>query len=146
LKMEWKTCKNVIGSQTDIGEAAQKIPPGIPGKYGHSIMDMPIDPQIAQSVEKDWNLLVPPHYTEKDLLELLGQEINHLIRQDFPRLLSILYRVDVPEASLRKTLRENPHTDAGAIIARMILERQKEKQKLRARFKAGSADTDEERW
>jgi hypothetical protein len=109
-------------------------------------MDMPIDPQIAQSVEQDWNLLVPPHYTERDLLELLGQEINLLIKQNFSKLLSILYRVDIPEASLRKTLRENPHTDAGAIIAQMILDRQKEKQKLRALFKAGSADTEEERW
>jgi len=116
-------------------------------KYGHSGMDTSIDPTITASVERDWQLTFPKHCTESDLLSLLGAEINRLILHDFSRLLSILYRVDIPEKKLRQTLHENRDKDAGAIIAVMILERQKEKKKLREMFKQEEGDMDaEEKW
>ncbi len=110
-------------------------------------MQQPLDPSITSAVEQDWQLVLPARCTETDLLGLLGPEINRLILHDFSRLLSILYRVDIPEKKLRQTLHENRDKDAGHVIAVMILERQKEKQKLRALFRSKESDADaEERW
>jgi hypothetical protein len=110
-------------------------------------MDAILDPSISASVEKDWQLVLPPRCTETDLLALLGAEINRLILHDFSRLLSILYRVDIPEKKLRQTLHENRDRDAGHVIAVMILDRQKEKRKLREMFKSKEGGEDsEERW
>lgn len=109
-------------------------------------MDTILDPSISASVEKDWQLVLPPRCTETDLLALLGAEINRLILHDFSRLLSILYRVDIPEKKLRQTLHENRDRDAGHVIAVMILERQKEKKKLREMFKSRETGDEEEKW
>jgi hypothetical protein len=110
-------------------------------------MEAPLDPTIAASVERDWQLSLPPKCTEEDLLALLSAQINQLILHDFSRLLSILYRVDIPEKKLRQTLRDNPKADAGRVIAVMILERQKEKKKLREMFKRKDMDVDaDEKW
>jgi hypothetical protein len=56
----------------------------------------------------------------------VGEYINHLIVHDFEKLVRILYRVDVDENRLRTILKQE-HTDAGILIARMIIERQIQK-------------------
>lgn len=81
------------------------------------------------------------------LFENLAAEINHLIQTDFERLVNLLYRIDVSEARLKEMLQSNPDSDAGHVIARLLIERQIQKIRLRREF---SADTppvnDEERW
>jgi len=60
--------------------------------------------------------------------------INGLIDKNFEKLLMILYRIDVHEDKLRKLLKANPSTDAGLVIADLILERQVQKIKTRQEF------------
>ncbi|MCR6719344.1 MAG: hypothetical protein NVV59_03420 [Chitinophagaceae bacterium] len=57
----------------------------------------------------------------------LVRRINELVTNDFNRLVSILYRVDVDEEKLKKRLREFPQVDAGEIILDMIIERTAQK-------------------
>jgi hypothetical protein len=77
----------------------------------------------------------------------LAQKINDLLNNDFARLVSILYRVDVNEAKLKALLQQNPHTDAGLIIADLLIERQAEKKKARDSFRSSSREIDEnEEW
>jgi hypothetical protein len=54
---------------------------------------------------------------------LLAEKITTMINGDFSALVQLLYRVDVDESRLRKLLRENKASDAGGLIARLILER-----------------------
>ena len=49
--------------------------------------------------------------------------INELIKNDFSRLVQILYRIDVSEAKLKNILNANPNEDAGKLIAQVIIER-----------------------
>jgi len=64
---------------------------------------------------------------EPDLNPALAAYINELILTNFERLVQLLYRIDVSEEKLKKLLRQNPESDAGVIIASLIIERQKQK-------------------
>jgi hypothetical protein len=86
-----------------------------------------------------------------DALEaILAEKIGILIDKDFGALVQLLYRVDVSESRLRQLLLENRTTDAGRLIARLLLERQWQKIVTRREFsrekpKEDAAD-EEERW
>lgn len=64
----------------------------------------------------------------------LERTINELIKNDFSRLVQILYRIDVSEAKLKNILSENPNEDAGKIIAQVIIERLVATKKARESF------------
>ena len=63
--------------------------------------------------------------------------IDDLIRNDFNRLVSILYRVDISEAKLKQKLAENTDNKilAAETIARLFIEREEEKIISRAKYR-----------
>lgn len=70
--------------------------------------------------------------------EILTQFIDHLIQNDFNRLLSILYRVDISEEKLKRKLAENKDQQfSSKIIAQMLIDRELEKIISRAKYKKG---------
>lgn len=79
--------------------------------------------------------------------QLLANKINELVNTQFQKLVSILYRMDVSETKLKQLLSDNPGTDAGLIIADLMIERQKEK--IRSRKELSKPDeniSDDEKW
>ena len=88
---------------------------------------------------------------EKDQLAILqknlADRINHLINTDFERLVSLLYRMDINEKKLKQLLQENPGTDAGPIIAELVIEREIQKIKSRRQFNQRDPDiSEEDKW
>lgn len=84
---------------------------------------------------------------EKLSLDELIAYINHLIANDFSKLVWLLYAVDVSEKKLKQLLAEHPNEDAGKLIALLMLERQEQKRKSREQFKKPEQDIPEEdRW
>ena len=76
----------------------------------------------------------------------LAARINQLVNEDFNKLISILYRLDIDEHALRKLLQNNAE-DAGTIIAGMVIQRQLEKNKSRREFRQRDENIDEaEKW
>ena len=73
----------------------------------------------------------------------MAEKINAMITGDFSALIRILYRVDVSESRLRQLLQENKATDAGRLIARLILERQWQKILTRREYSREDADRGE---
>jgi hypothetical protein len=71
-----------------------------------------------------------------ELRSLLSGHIHQLINNNFNKLVSILYRIDVNETKLRQLLHDNPAQDAGKIIADLIIDRQL--QKLKSRKESGT--------
>ena len=90
----------------------------------------------------------------KEIHTQLSTYINALIKDDFDKLITYLYRIDVNEQKLKSLLQQNPNEDAGNIIATLIIERQQQKINTRERFSqrddnlpAGQAGFDaEEKW
>ena len=84
---------------------------------------------------------------DKILFEHLASEINNLIRTDFEKLVSLLYRIDVSEVKLKEMLQAQPDRDAGHIIAELLIERQLQKIKLRHLFSKAQGDiSEDEKW
>ena len=98
-----------------------------------------------QQVSKELDIITD----EKDhrlMKQMLINRINELLTTDFQKLVSILYRVDVSEAKLKLLLKENPGTDAGLIIAELMIERQAQKIKSRQKHRRDPTNSDEEAW
>ena len=77
----------------------------------------------------------------------LSVYINRLIKNDFDKLITYLYRIDVNEQKLKSLLQQNPNEDAGNIIATLIIERQQQKIKIREQFIQQNTNFDaEEKW
>jgi hypothetical protein len=77
----------------------------------------------------------------------LSTYINTLIKDDFDKLITYLYRIDVNEQKLKSLLQQNPNEDAGNIIATLIIERQQQKIKTREQFSRRDSSFDtEEKW
>ena len=85
--------------------------------------------------------------TYSELHTQLADYINGLIKNDFDKLISYLYRIDVNEQKLKTLLQKNPNENAGNIIAALIIERQQQKIKTRELFSQQDNDVDEdEKW
>jgi hypothetical protein len=104
------------------------------------------DEQVLQEVSKELGIIVK----EKDHSpgkEILAEKINELITNDFQKLVTILYRMDVSEIKLKQLLNENPGTNAALIIADLMIERQAEKIRSREQFsKRDENISDDEKW
>jgi hypothetical protein len=99
---------------------------------------------VQQEINGDFDL--PVTTDQQQLVDALAAAINHLIQADFARFISILYRIDISENTLKETLEKQPDQDAGVLIAGLIIERQLLKQKMRAQFKSQQNIPDDEKW
>lgn len=81
------------------------------------------------------------------LLDELRNFLNELIQSDFTKLVQLLYRIDISEMKLKQILKDNPQSDAGLLIAQMIIERQIQKIRFRKEMESKEVeDGGEERW
>ena len=106
-----------------------------------------MDTGIIQYINRQFDLSIQESLEEERLIEILSHKINELIENDFSRLVQLLYSIDVSEQKLKSLLKENPDTDAGRIIAHLILERQKQKLQSKEIFRQNPEhDDSDEKW
>ena len=102
---------------------------------------------IIRSINQSWHLELKNSLDEEGMVAALAVHINDLIVHDFPRLINMLYMLDVSEIKIKQMLLENKGTDAGMTLAHLVVERQKQKQKTRDLFKSRANDIpDDEKW
>ena len=89
-------------------------------------------------LNKELAVDLPENISYDELKDQLSTHINHLIKNDFDKLIAYLYRIDVSEEKLKLMLQQFPQEDAGNIIASLIIERQAQKIKLRDQNKPGT--------
>jgi len=77
---------------------------------------------------------------EKLTPEDLAIAINELIKNDFSKLVQLLYRIDVSEAKLKYILQTHPNEDAGKLIAAVVIERLAATKKAREIFSTPKED------
>src|SRR5690606_3449587 len=83
----------------------------------------------------------------EDWFNQFVERIDYLLQTDFPKLVNILYGLDVSETKLAVMLKESPGRDTAEIIARLIIERQTEKIRTRAlNTKRDDDIADSEKW
>lgn len=106
-----------------------------------------MDNQVVKYFNEQFNLAVKPGTSTDELENLLAEKINLLILHDFTSLVQLLYRIDVNEKKLKNLIAGHPGTDAGKIIARLLIDRQLEKIRTREQFRSNEQDiSEEDKW
>jgi hypothetical protein len=105
-----------------------------------------IDTNLIPALNDSLQIDLPENISYEILKEKLSAHISHLIQSDFQKLVSALYRIDVREAKLKSLLKENPDSDAGKIIAELIIERHLQKIKSRKENKSTNIIPDDDKW
>ena len=106
-----------------------------------------ISTDLMPALRQTLNIDLPESISMDELKEKLSAHLNHLIQTDFEKLVGILYRMDINEPKLKLLLKENTDSNAGLIIADLMIERQEQKIKSRQQFsKRDNNINDEEKW
>lgn len=96
-------------------------------------------------ISRDFELEEVPNdetLTEEELLRLLSNRVAWMIEHDIELLFSTLYRMDVQQSRVEQALHPNAAEPANIGIARLILERQKQRAYTKKHFKPPSLDED----
>ena len=101
-----------------------------------------IQQQIIQLVNPD----LSPEVSITVFMDKLGAYIDYLIQNNFQKLISILYKIDINENELRQILQKDKDKNTGKIIAGLIIERQLKKIDTRKNFINKDDITAEEKW
>ena len=97
--------------------------------------------QVTRAMEINTNV----NSMEQFRMQLVNV-VEQLLQKNFPRLIHILYRLDVNEAKLKAELKGNQSNRTAELIADMIIERQMQKQEMRQRFGGNEHISDDEKW
>ena len=103
--------------------------------------------ELIRLLQKELAIDLVDNRSGVDIHSQLAAYINDLIKNDFEKLITNLYRIDVNEQKLKTLLQQNPQEDAGNIIASLIIERQQQKIRSRELFSQRDVEADEdEKW
>jgi len=96
-----------------------------------------LDKQLLQTINQNFGLklrrkLMP----ENELLELLTVAIGTLMQTNTQKLFGILYRHDVSETKLRQALLADDSRQIAENVARLVIEREKQKLEFRRRYQS----------
>lgn len=86
------------------------------------------DFEIEQTIDKE-------KISEQELFELLADQVAYMIEYRLEHLFSLLYRMDVKEELVRKALAPDAPDPANISIARLVLDRQKQRNFTKATIK-----------
>ena len=104
------------------------------------------DKNIVSAIRVSLDIELQEGLSTDELKNIVAGYINPLISNNFNKLISILYRMDINEAKLRQLLHDNPAEDAGMIIADLIIERQLQKLKSQKENKSTNIIPEDDKW
>jgi len=97
--------------------------------------------QTSQLIARDLGLeLGEDPITEQELFDLVANEVAYMLEHRLETLFSLLYRLDVSEEQTRKALSPESEEPANIYIARLIIERQKQRIFTKQYFKQQKPD------
>jgi hypothetical protein len=93
--------------------------------------------EVNALVKKDFELNPTSEdiLSEEALVQVIATQIDYLIKNETERLFAILYRLDIDERSVRYALVPGVTDTPHITIAKLIIERQKEKAKSRLLYR-----------
>ena len=94
-----------------------------------------------EQIKKDFNWfsfeIVFQNKEESAYLELFHQIlpfVDELLNDNYPKLLAMLYRIDIDEAFLNKRLKESEQVDTDEVITDLIIKRELQKVIIREMY------------
>ena len=83
-------------------------------------------------------------YTEEELMNLLSEQIQHLMVHDREQLWSLFYRLDITDESLRFVLQNTPSEQQYIALAQLVLKKKKKRMETKLKYK--QAPIEDEEW
>ena len=84
--------------------------------------------------------------SEEELFDMLADQVAYMIEHRLEFLLSLMYRLDIEEAKVNFALSPFCEEPANVAIARLVLERQKQRAFTKQHYKPPKLDDDMEGW
>jgi len=102
--------------------------------------------KVVLQVKKDFNwasLVVQFNGKEMSPYQELFQQIlpliDELLNDDYPKLLALLYRIDIDEDFLNRQLRNSENSDTDEVITDLILKRELQKVIIRTAYSSSAS-------
>lgn len=70
----------------------------------------------------------------QELFKQILPLVDEMLNDDYNKLQSLLYRIDIDSDFLNRKLRENPHTDTDEVITDLIIKRELQKVIIREMY------------
>lgn len=110
-------------------------------------MEKSIIQQTSALIARDFGLeLGDEPITEEELLQLLANEVAYMIEHRLETLFSLMYRLDVKESLVRAALAPGANEMPNLAIAKLILERQKNRIYTKLKYRQKPLDDMEGFW
>lgn len=107
-------------------------------------MEKNITLQTTELIARDFGLqLGEDPLTEEELFDLLANEVAYMIEHRLEFLLSLMYRLDIEEHLIREALSPAAPELANIGLARLILQRQKNRIFTKIKYKQKPLEDDE---
>ncbi len=103
-------------------------------------------PRLTALVARNFELELDEPFAEAQLLEVLADRIAWLVEHNPEYLFSLLYRNDVEERKIEEALSPANPEPANIALARLVLERQKQRLETRRRYSSPPLKDDELQW
>lgn len=98
-------------------------------------------PDELALIARNFDLEAPDRpVTEEELVSVLAERIANMMDGDRDMLLSLLYRLDIEEPKINKAMALNQLIPTNIGLARLIIERQKERNESRKKYKQDNID------
>ena len=99
--------------------------------------------KVVEQVKKDFNWFSfqitfkgEKESPYQELYQQILPLIEELLNDDYPKLMAMLYRIDLDEEFLNRKLKEASHADTDEVIADLILKRELQKVIIREAYNA----------
>jgi len=101
--------------------------------------------RTAELVIKDFQIETAEEktLTEQDLLDVLANQIAYFIEHRMDFLLSLMYRLDIPEAKVDFALSPEHPLPPNMALAKLVLDRQKQRVNTKIVYKQDEIDLEE---
>ncbi len=99
--------------------------------------------QAALALQKEWGLQVTGQYTEQQILEQLALKLASIVEQGPDAFFQLMYRLDISEKKLIDSMHDK---DVAMKIAKLVYDRQLQKQRSREYYKNRKDEDTELKW
>ena len=104
-------------------------------------MEKSVIQQTSELIARDFGLEIGEEsITEQELFDLVANEVAYMLEHRLETLFSLLYRLDVSEKKTRAALDPSAEEAANICIARLIIERQKQRIFTKQHYKQPKPD------
>lgn len=93
------------------------------------------DNSLYNNLIRDLSIEHEDELSEEAFLEILTRRVTDMMAQDIDLLMSYLYRLDIEESKINAALEFDAVLPANQGLAKLILERQKERVATKKKFK-----------